>query len=503
MSVTTSCASYMGSREGMGKSRLDNKATAEDRKRKRELLYEKLETCRIDNLPHPGELLGITCVLVDGYNIIGCDPTLRTKMRRSRGLARVGLVDMVAEFSTSESANHLKYDIIFDGSGDAAALSKGGVEVLLSGSDTIADDTIVEMFTRMKAAGVPLPLLVTSDRELTGRVCDLGGKVMKSGVFYTHMMQASNKPNQQQPQSCCTVPTNHTTTTITTESPGRAATSTRGPAPRPHLGHAPRAPGPAPRAPGPAPARGPRLPLGRGLPRRPGGAARRGAGPRPGHLRPPPAPALALVHARAAKPKPSDGAQLAGGAGTGTTPVVRPDEHPLYASNLPRGVTENEVMETFSSQLLFDPSTSKLTHKWLCTAAKVISSGFAIVWLKAILDSPSGTTASQVLAELPLVASVLEGTTIFGSVVHVSTTQSDWPKNIKSNSEGELTTNLKFPVSTLYKLAPIAPRDKVWGEPGVDVESIELTMKVTGSATQIERFKTKVTSALQVGFMNS
>merc|ERR1719336_2802827 len=160
----------------------------------------KVKAARVDNLPPAGNHSTLF-IHVDGYNLIGCDAECRKGMRGKRGgmkRSRQRLARLLQEqFMEKVSAMNLGYDIQltlwFDG-GKGQTEKYGDIQIAFSSADQIVDDKLVQMFSGIGTSGNLL--VVTSDRNLTLRLHDVGVMVMKSGRFYKQYLKVKDQKQQ-------------------------------------------------------------------------------------------------------------------------------------------------------------------------------------------------------------------------------------------------------------------------------------------------------------------
>jgi predicted RNA-binding protein with PIN domain len=197
-------------RELKQQRKMEKKQEKEERKRLKREKKEKLEAARLDALPSKADIGGNdTLVLyVDGYNIIGCDSVCRKSMRgRGGGMkkSRTRIATLLQrEFVNKLASLKLEYGVLvnlwFDGNGKDEKF--GDIHVSFSSKKQIVDDKLVETFSRNAKEQNANILVVTSDRELTLRLNEIGVKVMKSGTFYNSFLKekeekASNDDDAQ------------------------------------------------------------------------------------------------------------------------------------------------------------------------------------------------------------------------------------------------------------------------------------------------------------------
>merc|ERR1719295_77244 len=181
----------------------EKKAKREEKKRVKLEMKEKLTAARLSTLPPSGDDSDESTLFihVDGYNLIGCDAECRKGMRGKRGgmkRSRERLARLLQEqFMEKVSAMNPGYDIQltlwFDG-GKGQTEKYGDIQIAFSSADQIVDDKLVQMFSGIGGGNF---LVVTSDRNLTLRLHDVGVKVMKSGLFYKQYLKANEKQQNE------------------------------------------------------------------------------------------------------------------------------------------------------------------------------------------------------------------------------------------------------------------------------------------------------------------
>jgi len=138
-------------------------------------------------------------VYVDGYNIIGVDRACRDFMYKSKQKqkARQRIAELI-QHSFVEKVK-LNYKVVvhlyFDGHIDKeytkqlvhdeqlVAVYKD-IEIVHTTVECVVDDRLVADFSKVAKEQNGDKLVITSDRELTIRLHDIGVASMKSGVFY-------------------------------------------------------------------------------------------------------------------------------------------------------------------------------------------------------------------------------------------------------------------------------------------------------------------------------
>jgi predicted RNA-binding protein with PIN domain len=175
----------------------ERKLAKEERKRLKKEKKEKLALAQLEALPvniSGNELY----IYVDGYNIIGCDNVCRKSMRRRGGMkkSRRRLSTLLQE----EFINKYKSGVLglnyvpivklyFDGNGMNEVC--GDIEITFSTKKQIVDDKLVEIFSKNNKKENGNILVITSDRELTLRLYDIGVQVMKSSTFYKTFLKGN------------------------------------------------------------------------------------------------------------------------------------------------------------------------------------------------------------------------------------------------------------------------------------------------------------------------
>merc|ERR1719499_2236385 len=184
-------------RQEKGIRREEKKKAKQERKTAKHEMKVKLQSARVDVLPPAGDHSTLF-IHVDGYNLIGCDAECRKGMRGKRGgmrRSRQRLARLLQEqFMDKVSAMNLGYDVQltlwFDG-GKGQTEKYGDIQIAFSSKDQIVDDKLVQMFS---GNGTSSNLLVvTSDRNLTLRLHDVGVMVMKSGRFYKQYLKVKDQ----------------------------------------------------------------------------------------------------------------------------------------------------------------------------------------------------------------------------------------------------------------------------------------------------------------------
>ncbi len=121
-------------------------------------------------------------IVVDGYNVIYADDSLRRFAVKSMERARRVLLSRIAAYLADKD---LRVTVVFDGRGamtDADVMIPGKLQVVYSAHNQSADDLIVSIVT---TSGNPRAyIVVTSDRAHIGpAVAECGCKVMGSVAF--------------------------------------------------------------------------------------------------------------------------------------------------------------------------------------------------------------------------------------------------------------------------------------------------------------------------------
>jgi len=186
-------------RKGKGKGKEKGESKKENKKNK----YELLDQARIEELPRLGELApeckvneseGVYRLIVDGWNIVGCDKIARKAMRGRRKEGAKRMIFLLSQFGLSENVfKNYKIEIHFDGNGESETQIFNSselninlsIDVKFSGKNEIVDDRLVRELGAVKNVEENANVIVvTSDRELTLRLNKIGVKVIRSGTFY-------------------------------------------------------------------------------------------------------------------------------------------------------------------------------------------------------------------------------------------------------------------------------------------------------------------------------
>ncbi len=134
-------------------------------------------------------------VIIDGYNVIYTDETLRRKACRDLEGARRDFLDKLKGYV---ARRRLKVTVVFDGRGgmvDAETVIPGRLQVLYSASSQTADEVIV---ATLKKSGNPAAyIVVTSDMADIGRAAKaMGCEVIGSKRFLQRIVGgAASGPN--------------------------------------------------------------------------------------------------------------------------------------------------------------------------------------------------------------------------------------------------------------------------------------------------------------------
>ncbi|MDO9557637.1 MAG: NYN domain-containing protein [Coriobacteriia bacterium] len=137
-------------------------------------------------------------LIVDGYNVIHCDPRYKSLAADDLDAARTRLVEDVAAFAIGDS----RAVIIFDGGGnplsDGTPHHVAGVTVIFSPSGESAD-SIVEAIARRSRERGERAMVVTSDAAMQRTV--FAGEVsrMSSAEFSRMLIEAGNDWEEHAP----------------------------------------------------------------------------------------------------------------------------------------------------------------------------------------------------------------------------------------------------------------------------------------------------------------
>jgi len=185
-----------------------SKVKRELKKKEKESKFLQLEASRISELPlfSDNKDIKVMNLIIDGWNICGCDKIARKSMRGKRGSGAKRIIELLQLFRTSNYCklngnNNINIIIHFDGNGKDLTIKNDNIIVKYSGKEEIVDDRLVREFgynvkninLTNKDNIIPYKLknnpnnsyfVVTSDRELTLRLNKVGVTCMKSGTFY-------------------------------------------------------------------------------------------------------------------------------------------------------------------------------------------------------------------------------------------------------------------------------------------------------------------------------
>eukprot|EP00485_Elphidium_margaritaceum_P019679 CAMPEP_0202718936 /NCGR_PEP_ID=MMETSP1385-20130828/126870_1 /ASSEMBLY_ACC=CAM_ASM_000861 /TAXON_ID=933848 /ORGANISM="Elphidium margaritaceum" /LENGTH=211 /DNA_ID=CAMNT_0049381879 /DNA_START=108 /DNA_END=743 /DNA_ORIENTATION=+ len=147
-------------------------------------------------------------IYVDGYNIIGVDRACRDFMykEKAKQKARQRIAEMLQHgFVEKVKLNYqFAVHLYFDGHIDAeytkqialdeklTAVYKD-IEIVHTTVDCVVDDRLVADFNKVAKQQNGDKVVITSDRELTIRLHDIGVASMKSGVFYKAYLEENEK----------------------------------------------------------------------------------------------------------------------------------------------------------------------------------------------------------------------------------------------------------------------------------------------------------------------
>ena len=140
-------------------------------------------------------------IIVDGYNVIHCDPALRQAAKQGMEKARAGLIERVSRYVGEK---HVRVTIVFDGAGvitDVESPVPGRLQILFSASGQTADELIV---TTLHAHANPREwIVVTSDVADIGRsVAAAGAQVMSSPSFLERIDAGdAREPGNERPDA--------------------------------------------------------------------------------------------------------------------------------------------------------------------------------------------------------------------------------------------------------------------------------------------------------------
>ena len=123
-------------------------------------------------------------IIVDGYNLIRCSPSLRKREREGLEEGREALLEELARYRRLKGH---EITVVFDGMGNphlgTRAYTERGIRVIFTGSSR-ADDWIKKEVRKGKRV-----VVVTSDREIREHVERAGSVAIGSGEFEEIMMR--------------------------------------------------------------------------------------------------------------------------------------------------------------------------------------------------------------------------------------------------------------------------------------------------------------------------
>ncbi len=121
--------------------------------------------------------------LVDGYNVIRCDPGLAAHEGESLEAGRDALCRLLA--ATARTSGD-QFTVVFDGArGGGTALGSGGVRVVFSRAQERADDVLA----RLASAGVAV---VSTDREVQKAAARAGAIAITADDFLARILAPPN-----------------------------------------------------------------------------------------------------------------------------------------------------------------------------------------------------------------------------------------------------------------------------------------------------------------------
>jgi len=129
-------------------------------------------------------------MIVDGYNVIRCDPYLRSIERDGADKARLQLVQLLGKASKLAAYQIV---VVFDGPPSRGFRPNNKVKVIYSGRDS-ADDLIVNMAKSDD-------LVVTNDSQLRARTLQRGPKVWSVEKLLDTIRPRSGGSRKYSPQS--------------------------------------------------------------------------------------------------------------------------------------------------------------------------------------------------------------------------------------------------------------------------------------------------------------
>jgi len=169
--------------------------------------FKKNKKLKVNKLPSNKSEIGDSSTLylyVDGYDIIGCDSLCRSNMRiKKMKESRGRLTKLFQERFVNQKYGELKldYNIIaklwFDGNGKNEKC--GDIEILFSTKN--GDDELVKLLKSKNDEEKEQNdnvLVITSDKERTFRLNEIGVKVMKSRCFYRRFLKENKNEKKDE-----------------------------------------------------------------------------------------------------------------------------------------------------------------------------------------------------------------------------------------------------------------------------------------------------------------
>jgi len=127
--------------------------------------------------------------LIDGYNVIRCDPDLRAEEAESLEAGRTALLRLVAR---AARAGGDRFTVVFDGAPASRPAPAGGqVEVIFSRPPEKADDVLARLARQLGAGSA----VVTSDRAVRDAAGRAGCAVISADQFL-EALSAESEPRR-------------------------------------------------------------------------------------------------------------------------------------------------------------------------------------------------------------------------------------------------------------------------------------------------------------------
>ena len=127
----------------------------------------------------------VSCLIIDGYNLINKWPLLIKAKHKNFELARSRLLGLIQHYCDFTG---IKGIIVYDGKGSKRSAHKGNPMVIFSRKNESAD-TVIESFV-YKIEDKKTIRLVTDDRVMANLVSGMGALVTSTKIFEMEMKSA-------------------------------------------------------------------------------------------------------------------------------------------------------------------------------------------------------------------------------------------------------------------------------------------------------------------------